>query len=143
MAASDLLPSLVLTGLGVACMFSAAIFGGTVSVKPGDAGIAGALVNTSLQIGGSVGTTVLSLVFASAVVSFETSQAVSGGLVQEAALHGYTVAFWWASGLFALGFLVAIFVIPKHTASPLAATGPQHQGPAVLAEVGDVVDASL
>ena len=45
------------------CLFCSAIFGGAVSVRPGDAGISGALANTSLQIGGSVGTTVLSLVF--------------------------------------------------------------------------------
>ena len=46
--AGEIVPSLILTGLGVGCQFCQAIFGGTVRVRPGDAGIVGALVNTSL-----------------------------------------------------------------------------------------------
>jgi EmrB/QacA subfamily drug resistance transporter len=143
--ASEIVPSLILTGLGVGCLFSSAIFGGTVSVKPGDAGIAGALVNTSLQIGGSVGTTVLSLVFASSVAGYEASHAASKSLAQDAAIHGYTAAFWWAAGLFALGVLVATFIIPKRTATPVSqptAPGPQRHTPAFAAEAADVVDDS-
>ena len=143
--ASEIVPSLILTGLGVGCLFSSAIFGGTVSVKPGDAGIAGALVNTSLQIGGSVGTTVLSLVFASSVAGYEASHAASKSLAQDAAVQGYTAAFWWAAGLFALGVLVATFIIPKRTATPVSqpvAPGPQRHAPAFVAEAADVVDDS-
>jgi hypothetical protein len=96
--AGEIVPSLILTGLGVGCLFCSAIFGGTVSVRPGDAGIAGALVNTSLQIGGSVGTTVLSLVFASSVAGYEASHAASRSLAQDAPIHGYAAAFWWQPG---------------------------------------------
>ena len=102
------------------CLFCSAIFGGAVSVRPGDAGISGALANTSLQIGGSVGTTVLSLVFVRSVAGYEASRAASRSLAQDAAVHGYAAAFWWAAGLFALGFLVATFIIPKRTATPVS-----------------------
>jgi hypothetical protein len=80
---------------------------------------------------------VLSLVFASSVVSFETGHAASRGLAQAAEVHGYTTAFWWAAGLFALGFLVATFIIPKRTGSLLVAPEPQRQASAVFAEVAD------
>jgi hypothetical protein len=102
------------------CLFCSAIFGGAVSVRPGDTGISGALANTSLQIGGSVGTTVLSLVFVRSVAGYEASRAASRILAQDAAVHGYAAAFWWAAGLFALGFLVATFIIPKRTATPVS-----------------------
>jgi len=102
------------------CLFCSAIFGGAVSVRPGDAGISGALANTSLQIGGSVGTTVLSLVFVRSVAGYEASRAASRSLAQDAAVHGYAAAFWWAAGLFALRFLVATFIIPKRTATPVS-----------------------
>jgi hypothetical protein len=117
--AGEIVPSLILTGLGVGCACSA-ILGGAVSVRPGDAGISGALANTSLQIGGSVGTTVLSLVFVRSVAGYEASRAASRSLAQDAAVHGYAAAFWWAAGLFALGFLVATFIIPKRTATPVS-----------------------
>jgi hypothetical protein len=34
--------------------------------------------------------------------------------VREAAtVHGYTVAFYWAAGLFGLGLIVALLVLPS------------------------------
>ena len=145
--AGEIVPSLILTGLGVSCLFCSAIFGDTVSVKPGVAGIAGALVNTSLQIGGSVGATVLSLVFASSVAGYEASHAASRSLAQDAAIHGYAAAFWWAAGLSALGFLVATFIIPRRTATPVsqpAAPEPKrHQNHDGLPESGPPVTPTL
>ena len=55
------------------------------------------MVNTSQQVGGSIGTALLSTIAASAVSGF------AGGARAEAAVHGYTTAFWWAAGIFALG----------------------------------------
>jgi hypothetical protein len=88
---------------------------------------------------------VLSLVFASSVAGYEASHAASKSLAQDAAVQGYTAAFWWAAGLFALGVLVATFIIPKRTATPVsqpAAPGPQRHAPAFVAEAADVVDDS-
>jgi hypothetical protein len=119
--AGELLAGLIITGLGVGSLFSAAISGGTLGVKPSDAGIAGALVNTSVQIGGSVGPTVLSTVFATAVTSYAAGHARTAGLADAAALHGYTTAFWWAAGIFALGLLVATFIFPRRPQAQQAA----------------------
>ncbi len=34
------------------------------------------------------------------------------GLADAAAVHGYTVAFWWSVGIFVLGFLLALVMLP-------------------------------
>jgi hypothetical protein len=79
------------------------------------------MVNTSQQIGGSVGTALLSTIFASAVASYTASHLHTRGLADAAAVHGYTVAFWWAVGIFVLGFLLAIVILPGR-AKPRVAT---------------------
>jgi hypothetical protein len=70
------------------------------------------MVNTSQQVGGSVGTSLLSTIFASAVASYAAGHLHTTGLANAAAVHGYTTAFWWAVGIFALGFLLAIVILP-------------------------------
>jgi hypothetical protein len=70
------------------------------------------MVNTSQQVGGSVGTSLLSTIFASAAASYTVSHLHTAGLANAAAVHGDTTAFWWAVGIFALSFLVALVILP-------------------------------
>jgi hypothetical protein len=70
------------------------------------------MVNTSQQVGGSVGTSLLSTIFASAVASYTAAHLHAPGLANAAAVHGYTTAFWWGVGIFALGVLLAIVILP-------------------------------
>ena len=67
---SHVLPGLLLTGVGMGCVFAPAFSTATLGVKNSDAGVASAMVNTSQQVGGSVGTALLSTIFASAAASF-------------------------------------------------------------------------
>ena len=73
--ASHVLPGLLLTGVGMGCIFAPAFSTATLGVKSHDAGIASAMVNTSQQVGGSVGTALLSTIFASAAASFVSAHA--------------------------------------------------------------------
>ncbi len=111
------LPGLLLTGVGMGCIFAPAFSTATLGVKNSDAGIASAMVNTSQQVGGSVGTALLSTIFASAAASFASAHASATGLATAASIHGYTTAFQWAAGLFAAGLLVAVFILPKDGAA--------------------------
>ena len=70
------------------------------------------MVNTSQQVGGSVGTSLLSTIFASALASYTIGHLHTTGLANAAAVHGDTTAFWWAVGIFALAFLLAIVILP-------------------------------
>jgi EmrB/QacA subfamily drug resistance transporter len=115
--ASHVLPGLILIGLGLGCVFSAAFSTGTLGVKRAAAGVAAAMVNTSQQVGGSVGTALLSTIFASAAASYSSAHAHTAGLASAASLHGYTTAFSWAAGLFGVGLLLAALILPSDGAA--------------------------
>ncbi len=110
---THVLPSLLLVGAGMGCIFAPAFSTATLGVKSTDAGIASAMVNTSQQVGGSVGTALLSTIFASSAASFISVHANTAGLANVASIHGYTTAFEWAAALFGVGLLVALFVLPS------------------------------
>jgi predicted MFS family arabinose efflux permease len=110
--ASDVLPGLLILGVGMGCIVAPALSTATLGVDEREAGVASAMVNTSQQVGGSVGTSLLSTIFASALASYTAAHLHTPGLADAAAVHGYTTAFWWAVGIFALAFVVAIVILP-------------------------------
>jgi EmrB/QacA subfamily drug resistance transporter len=111
--AGDVLPGLIVIGLGMGCVFAPAFSTATLGVSGNEAGVASAMVNTSQQVGGSVGTALLSTLFASAVSSYAAGHRDAPGLANAASIHGYTTAFWWAAGIFGVGLLVALLVLPS------------------------------
>jgi EmrB/QacA subfamily drug resistance transporter len=110
--ASAVLPGLLVLGVGMGCIFAPAFSTATLGVEGREAGVASAMVNTSQQVGGSVGTSLLSTIFASAVTSYTVTHLHTPGLADAAAVHGYTTAFWWSAGIFAVGFLLALVILP-------------------------------
>jgi MFS family permease len=110
--ASDVLPGLIILGVGMGSIFAPAFSTATQGVEGSEAGVASAMVNTSQQIGGSVGTSLLSTIFASAVTSYTVSHLQTPDLANAAAVHGYTAAFWWSVGIFVLAFLLALVILP-------------------------------
>ena len=104
--AAHVLPPLLVLGVGLGLIFAPAMSTATLGVAPSDAGVASAMVNTSQQVGGSIGTAVLSTIFSSAVAGYATSHARSPTLPLEAAMHGYTTAFWCSAAVFVVGAIV-------------------------------------
>jgi EmrB/QacA subfamily drug resistance transporter len=115
--AAHVLPGLLLVGLGLGPATAAAFNTGTSGVRPGDSGVASATVNVMQQVGGSIGTALLSTVAASATSSFAGSQTT-------AAVHGYTTAFWWSAAIFAAGAIVCGLLIPSGTAQAAPVAEP-------------------
>jgi len=77
------------------------------------------VLNTSQQIGGSLGTALLNTLFASAVTAYFTSNPPGSArqaqqILPFAFIHGYHVAFLWGAGLFAGALLVSIIFINAH-----------------------------
>src|SRR6202035_2830626 len=105
--AAHVLPGLLILGVGMGCIFAPAFSTATLGVQGSEAGIASAMVNTSQQVGGSIGTSLLSTIFASPVASYAARHLRTPGLADAAAVHGYTTAFWWSVGIFVLGFILA------------------------------------
>jgi hypothetical protein len=104
--AADVLPGLLVIGLGLGLAMATAMGTATLGVRHDDAGVASATVNTMQQIGGSVGVALLSTLAASATSSFATSHAAATDATARAAVHGYTTAFWWAAAIFAAGAII-------------------------------------
>ena len=113
--AGGVLPGLLLGGVGMGCVFAPAIGTATLGVDLHDTGVASAMVNTSQQIGGSVGLALLSTLSASAAASYAISHSRLPGIAAAAAISGYTTAFEWGAGIFALGLLLALLILPWKT----------------------------
>ena len=99
--AGDILPALLMIGLGLGLIFAPSINTATLGVSQDDAGVASATVNSCQQVGGSIGTAFLNTIATTAVTSYLVGKAPTPVVVAQAAVHGYTVAFWWAAGIFA------------------------------------------
>jgi EmrB/QacA subfamily drug resistance transporter len=108
--ATDVLPTLVALGVGLGLVFAPAMNTGTLGVEPHDAGVASATVNTSQQVGGAIGTALLSTLATSATTSYLAGARPSAAMIAHATVHGYTTAFGWSAALFALGAVLAAVV---------------------------------
>lgn len=113
------LPGLMIVGAGLGAVFAAAMGFSTLGVAAADAGVASATVNTAQQIGGSIGISLLSSLAASAAtdhIAEHASGAAPEALaaVREGAqVAGYHTAFWWASGIFLAGAVLAALLYPN------------------------------
>jgi EmrB/QacA subfamily drug resistance transporter len=108
--AGGVLPALIVIGLGLGLVFAPVQNAATSGVEHRDAGVASAMINTVQQIGGSIGTALLSSFAASAGTHYATSHTPSATLAAEAALHSYHTVFWWSVGFFLLASLIGAVV---------------------------------
>jgi hypothetical protein len=116
--AGGVLPALLVMGMGMGLIFAPSMNGATSGVGQADAGVASAMVNTSQQVGGSIGTALLSTLAASATTSFIAGRQPNPAVLHAAAVHGFTTAFWWAAGIFAVGALITAAVLPSGAPAP-------------------------
>jgi len=123
--ATHVLPSLILIGLGFGAIIAASIATATLGVAPRDSGVASAMVSTSQQVGGSVGTALLSTLAASASADFVAGRTAAPELLRQAAVEGYVTAFWWAAGLFALGALACGALLRSVVRPPVTHGAPE------------------
>jgi EmrB/QacA subfamily drug resistance transporter len=127
--ASHVLPSLILIGLGFGTIIASSIATATLGVPERDSGVASALVNTSQQVGGSIGTALLSTLAVSAATSFVGDHGPAPAILRQAAVEGYVTAFWWAAAIFGLGALVSGTLL-RAGARPAAVHGVPEPAPA-------------
>ena len=111
--AGSVLPALLVMGLGFGMIFAPAINTATAGVRRQDSGVASALVNTMQQVGGSIGTSLLSTIALTATASYLAAHHTGVLAPAIAATHGYTVAFAVSAGIFGLGVILAIVLLPS------------------------------
>jgi len=134
--AATMLGPLMVAGLGLGFTIAPSMNTGTFGVAPQDAGVASATLNTGQQIGGSIGTSLLNTIFASAVAHYLTSHLSPATLVHGhpapsligmSLIHGYTTGFWVAAAIFGVG---AVTCGTLFRFGPLRASGSAAAAPA-------------
>ena len=112
--ASQVLPAMIVIGIGFGMSFVPATIAATSGVAPEDSGLASGLLNTTQQVGGSLGLAVLS-----AVSTSRTTSALDDGSTLPAALtHGFTEAFTVSAVLCAAAAVMAIVLLPARRREP-------------------------
>ncbi len=124
---TTILPALFVLGLGFGLIMAPSMSVATVGLVT-DAGIASAMVNTSQQVGGSVGTSLLNTLGASAVTAYALanhSTATSVASLQaQATLHGYHVVFECAAVFLVVGAVIAGLLLRRGVVASLAKEAP-------------------
>ncbi|WP_171107177.1 MULTISPECIES: MFS transporter [Streptomyces] len=118
--AADILPGLLLVGVGMGLTYMPVFATVTAGVAPRDSGVTSATLNTSQQVGGSIGTALLNTLATTSTAAYLTRSAQPAEVTREAVVHGYTVALWCAAGLMLLAGLATALLVtaraPKHAA---------------------------
>jgi MFS family permease len=114
---TDLLPPLLLVGVGVGTSFPSLMTLAMSGAGPSEAGLASGVVNTSMQVGGAIGLAVL------ATLAQQRSDDLTapGAKVTHAALNsGYHLAYVIGAVLVAAALVVAVTVLRQPSPAEMA-----------------------
>jgi EmrB/QacA subfamily drug resistance transporter len=111
---ANILPPLMILGFGMGTIMPASMQTATLGVDRQFAGVASALVNTSQQVGGSIGTALINTLAASAATSYVADHLpATPAVAAQATIHSYQTAYWWGAGAFAIGAVVAALLFRR------------------------------
>ena len=109
---THVLPSLLIMSSGMALVFIPLTSTSLHAVSSHDTGVASAMLNTSQQVGGSLGTALLNTIAATAATSYAATNSALGERLPDFAMtHGFVVAFRWSAVLLFVGAIVLFFFI--------------------------------
>jgi EmrB/QacA subfamily drug resistance transporter len=114
---THLFPAEMIMSLGMGMVFVPVNNTALVGVSSSDAGVASALINSTQQIGGSIGTALLNTIATSVTATYlHSHDANLASTIAAGTVHGYSIAFVFAAGFLALA-LIAILVFVTTSAS--------------------------
>ena len=108
---AHVMPPLMVLGLAMGTIMPASMQTATLGVDRQFAGVASAMVNTSQQVGGSIGTALLNTLAATAATNYLTEHGPSS--VADAAIASYATAYWWGAGFFITGAVVTALLFRR------------------------------
>jgi EmrB/QacA subfamily drug resistance transporter len=109
------LGGLTLVGLGAGTATLMALDMSSIGVAPQDVGVAGSLANVVQQIGPAIGIAILSTVTATATTHYVTGHTGMHNLAAHATVHGFTVAFWYGTAIFAAAAVICTTLVRART----------------------------
>jgi EmrB/QacA subfamily drug resistance transporter len=110
--AAHVLPAEILISLGMGLAFVALSSTALHGVGDHDAGVASAMVNTTQQVGGSLGTALLNTLAASATLAYIGSHVPGPATVAAGQVHGYSIGAL-VGGIILAAAAVAAFILVK------------------------------
>ncbi|NQX29916.1 MFS transporter [Microbacteriaceae bacterium VKM Ac-2854] len=112
--AANVLPALMVMGFAMGSIMPASMQTATLGVDRQFAGVASAMVNTSQQVGGSIGTALLNTLAASAAADYIAANApATAAVAAQAAIQSYATAYWWGAGFFAVGAVLSALLFRR------------------------------
>jgi EmrB/QacA subfamily drug resistance transporter len=119
---TDLLPPLLLVGIGVGTSFPSLMTLAMSGASPSEAGLASGIVNTSMQVGGAIGLAVLATLAAE-----RTDGREADGVAHLEALNsGYHLAYLIGALLVAAALVVAVTVLRQPSPAEMAEMAGEH-----------------
>jgi len=130
---THVVPAELVMAFGIGLFFVPLSSTALIGVADHDAGVASALVNTTQQIGGALGTAMLVTFATTATTNYAHSHASPGvdvqALAAHAAVHGYVTAFEWSAGILAAAaIVVGVLVKARKDDLPAGASQVAHIG---------------
>lgn len=116
---SGILVPLLVFGFGQGATTSVAMSTATAGLPPHQVGVTSGLVSVMQQLGGAIGTALLSSIAAAVTAGYLGSTPAA-----DATVRGYGAAFWTGAGIFAAAALVSGLLI-RHRRAPTEATPPE------------------
>jgi len=112
--AANVLPPLLILGFAMGSIMPASMQTATLGVDRQFAGVASAMVNTSQQVGGSIGTALLNTLAATAAADYVAAHLpATAEVAAQAAVASYATAYWWGAGFFAVGGVIAALLFRR------------------------------
>ncbi len=107
---TDILPSLIIISLGMGLVFVPLSAVSLFAIGNHDAGVASAVLNTSQQIGGSIGVAFLNTIAASATTAFIVANKLDAP-TPDALVAGFTKGFLWGALILAVAGIIWVVLV--------------------------------
>jgi EmrB/QacA subfamily drug resistance transporter len=112
---THLFPAELVMAFGMGMVFVPVSNTALIGVAPSNAGVASALINSTQQVGGSIGTALLNTIATTVTASYLRSHLAAGtnpaAAVTSATVHGFAVAFAVAAAILGLALLVVATLV--------------------------------
>ena len=130
----NVMPALMVLGFAMGSIMPASMQTATLGVDRAFAGVASATVNTSQQVGGSIGVALLNTLATSAATAYVTDNTPpTPEVLAQAAIQSYQTAYFWGAGFFAVGAVTAALLFRRRNQGLALHHAPEASAEPVLA----------